>query len=55
MKLTKFQIKKLIGYLSSIIVLVFLGEPFLQGTSDVVSALGDTAEATKPNRSYPEY
>lgn len=36
MKLTKFQIKKIIGYLSSIVVLVFLGEDFLSGSADVI-------------------
>lgn len=39
MKLTKPTIKKIIGYLSSIIVLVFLGEDFLTETGAVVSFL----------------
>jgi len=37
MKLTKTGIKKLIGYLSSIIVLVFLGEDFLAGSADILN------------------
>jgi hypothetical protein len=50
MRLTKTQIKKLIGYLSSIIVLVFLGEPFLQGTGDVVSTLNKDEQPAKADR-----
>jgi len=37
MKISKLTIKKIIGYLSSILVLVFLGEDFL---ADGVQALG---------------
>ncbi len=37
MKLTKSGIKKLIGYFSSILVLIFLGEDFLQGSADIIS------------------
>lgn len=37
MKLTKAKIKKIIGYLSSIVVLVFLGEDFLGGTGEVIN------------------
>lgn len=37
MKLSKSAIKKIIGYLSSIVVLVFLGEDFLQGGAEIVS------------------
>lgn len=36
MRLTKPVIKKIIGYFSSIIVLVFLGEDFLAGTSETM-------------------
>lgn len=35
MKITKTTIKKIIGYVSSILVLVFLGDDFLQGTAAV--------------------
>lgn len=43
MRLSKPAIKKIIGYLSSIIVLVFLGEDFLQGTADVVGIFNAAA------------
>lgn len=36
MRLTKPAIKKIIGYLSSIIVLIFLGEDFLQGSAETM-------------------
>lgn len=37
MKITKAGWKKVIGYLSSIIVLVFLGEDFLSGAAGVAN------------------
>lgn len=36
MRLSKTTVKKIIGYISSIIVLVFLGEDFLAGTGQVM-------------------
>lgn len=41
MKLSKAGIKKIIGYFSSILVLIFLGEDFLQGSADVISILNE--------------
>lgn len=41
-KMSKATIKKIIGYISSIVVLVFLGEPFL---SDVGTFVQITSEA----------
>lgn len=35
-RITKPMIKKLIGYISSIVVLVFLGEPFLDEAATIV-------------------
>lgn len=43
MRLTKTGLKKLIGYVSSIVVLVFLGEDFLSGTGEVLNIFTGTA------------
>lgn len=42
MLITKAKMKKIAGYLASILCLVFLGEPFLQETGKVIEITRNT-------------
>lgn len=54
MTLSKAKLKKLIGYIASIVCLVFLGEPFLGSTADIISTLNVDDQPQKAD-SYPRY
>lgn len=47
MRLTKTTVKKIIGYLSSIIVLIFLGEPMVAGVGEAIDLIGEEGAATE--------
>jgi len=46
MKVTKSVLKKIIGYISSIIVLIFLGEPIVSGVGEVADIMVDQSAKT---------